>query len=100
MTPLQRGFDSFFGFYGGGGDHFLHTRGFMFHPQVARRHHDEGGTNRQQRKRIKKKPFYGYDFRNGTEEEFAVYGQYTTEVLTQRAVEIINNHDKRWGYGK
>ena len=65
-TPTMRGFHSFFGFYTGAGGHFSHIRG------------------------------KGYDFRRNTRPLPNVRGVYSTSLLTDKAVDIIekNNYKK------
>lgn len=62
-TPTQRGFDSFYGSYGGNSDHFLHT------PVVG-----------------------GYDFRTNLNLDLTANGSYSTDLYTQRAQAIIRDH--------
>ncbi|XP_062508548.1 arylsulfatase B-like isoform X2 [Corticium candelabrum] len=71
-TPTFRGFDSFYGFYGGGEDYFTHKAGA------------------------------GYDFRRdkqpmcGTgcsEVDWDAQGNYSTTLFSDEAVKIVQNHD-------
>eukprot|EP01061_Rhynchopus_euleeides_P034105 TRINITY_DN57808_c0_g1_i1.p1 TRINITY_DN57808_c0_g1~~TRINITY_DN57808_c0_g1_i1.p1 ORF type:complete len:530 (+),score=186.62 TRINITY_DN57808_c0_g1_i1:57-1646(+) len=75
MTPTFRGFDSFYGFYNGGEDYFVHTAG--------------GGTN------------LGYDMRRDTGRrcgrgcsvvDYAANNTYSTTLFTQEAVNVVENH--------
>ncbi|ROT66186.1 hypothetical protein C7M84_015804 [Penaeus vannamei] len=61
-TPLERGFDTFYGYYGGSEFHFNHTV-----------------TN-------------GYDFRDQREPDFTANGTYATHLFGDRAVRIIEEH--------
>ena len=61
-TPLQRGFDTFYGFWGGGEDYTTHV---------------SGG---------------GFDFRDGEAVHRQAQGSYSTELFASRAVSLINNH--------
>ena len=61
-TPLRRGFDSFFGFWGGGEDHYTHV---------------SGG---------------GFDFRSGEETHWAAAGEYSTNLIAGETVAIIERH--------
>ncbi|GIY38239.1 arylsulfatase B, partial [Caerostris extrusa] len=66
-TPIQRGFDSFFGYYNGLIDYYDYT--FLV------------------------KELYGIDLQNGTEVVRDVRGQYATDLFTEKAKNIIENHD-------
>ncbi|ROT67034.1 hypothetical protein C7M84_014903 [Penaeus vannamei] len=61
-TPLERGFDTFYGYYGGFEFHFSHT--------VSN----------------------GYDFRDQREPDFTANGTYATHLFGDRAVRIIEEH--------
>jgi len=63
--PLNRGFESFLGFYGGGMDFYSHTTGI-------------GNT----------------DFYDGDQIASHLSGQYTTDLFAERAEELIRAHDQ------
>lgn len=63
LTPTKRGFDSFYGPYGGNLDHFLHTG------QVG-----------------------GYDFRDNLDVDLTANGSYSTDLYTNRTLRIIRDH--------
>ncbi|KAL3842664.1 hypothetical protein ACJMK2_020654 [Sinanodonta woodiana] len=62
-TPTFRGFDSFFGSYGGGGDHYTHKR-----------------EN-------------GYDFRWNNTVYKEAEGKYSTNLFAKYAIDVIKAHD-------
>uniref|UniRef100_A0A1B6DDM5 Sulfatase N-terminal domain-containing protein n=2 Tax=Clastoptera arizonana TaxID=38151 RepID=A0A1B6DDM5_9HEMI len=66
-TPLYRGFHSHFGYWLGHKDYYSHLAG-------------EGG-------------YQGYDFRRNMESTWTVFGDYTTDLFTEEAEEIILSHD-------
>lgn len=66
-TPLFRGFDSHLGYWTGHQDYFDHTA-------------VETGT-------------WGYDMRRNLSVAFDLHGKYTTDVISDESVRIINNHN-------
>ena len=64
FTPTYRGFDSFYGFYNGAEDHLTHEC--------------KGG----------------YDFRSNIEVDWAAKGHYSTDLLTEKSINIIKDHSK------
>ncbi|CAL1279741.1 unnamed protein product [Larinioides sclopetarius] len=73
-TPIYRGFDSFFGYYNGYIDHYDYT------------HFTKSRTNFPEH-------FYGIDLHNETGEVKDVRGQYAADLFTEKAKDIIQNHD-------
>jgi len=63
-TPTERGFDSFVGLLEAAGDFYSH--------------------------RI----FGGYDWWNGTQLDGSVVGEYTTDLIKEQAVNVINNYNE------
>lgn len=61
-TPTYRGFDSFYGFYSGAGDYYLHTH------------------------------YGGYDFRLNTSVHYPTKTSYSTTLFGKRAADIVMNH--------
>ena len=75
-TPNFRGFDSFYGLYNAGGDHFTHvtfTVDDLIHGN-----------------RI----FYGLDLRNDTLPDTSKNGSYSTELYTQVIIQAIKKHER------
>ncbi|CAL8320250.1 unnamed protein product [Lota lota] len=72
--PTRRGFDSFFGYLTGSEDYFSHVR---CHPLPSK-------LNR-----------CALDLRDGEEVATGYKGQYSTELLTKRVVNLISQHDPR-----
>ncbi|CAK9301397.1 unnamed protein product [Gordionus sp. m RMFG-2023] len=72
FVPNSRGFDSFFGYYTGGQDHFRHNANGVL----------DNGTR-----------FSGYDFHENYKPYREAIGVYSSELYTKKTIEIIENHD-------
>ncbi|XP_046672064.1 arylsulfatase I-like isoform X1 [Homalodisca vitripennis] len=68
-TPTFRGFDSHFGYYQGFQDYYNHLVKATF------------------------LPYEGYDMRRNLSTDWASQGRYSTDLFTEEAVSIINNHE-------
>ncbi|XP_023720420.1 arylsulfatase B-like isoform X1 [Cryptotermes secundus] len=68
-TPLYRGFDSHYGYWGGHQDYYDHTA------QDSLR-------------------YWGYDMRRDMNVHWASYGRYTTDLFSEEAVRTILQHDE------
>lgn len=66
-TPEKRGFDSHFGYWCGMQDYFDHT-------SVLQK-------------------FWGFDMRRGMDVAWETYGSYTTDLITEESVKLIEKHD-------
>ncbi|XP_044255571.1 arylsulfatase J isoform X1 [Tribolium madens] len=66
-TPLYRGFDSHLGYWTGHQDYYDHT--------------------------AVENPGWGFDMRRNMDLAYDLHGQYSTDVFTQEAVKIIENHN-------
>ncbi|XP_038049342.1 arylsulfatase I-like [Patiria miniata] len=66
-TPSQRGFDSYYGYYNGKGDYWTH-----YDSEV----------------------YSGFDFHMNGSVYKSTYGQYSTNLFTQRAEDVIASHNK------
>jgi arylsulfatase A-like enzyme len=77
QTPTFRGFDSFFGFYQGGQDYFTHKSagGVDLHKDVS--------------------PNCG----KGCSQIADETGNYSTHVFTREAIQVVENHARRFGSG-
>lgn len=73
LTPTRRGFDTFFGHYGAALDYFQRTAELA---NALNPNHNFSA---------------GYDFRNNLEVDRSDEGMYITDLLTKRAVNIIEN---------
>lgn len=70
-VPTSRGFDSFYGFYGGGEDYYKHdVHGWFNHT------------------------FYGYDMRDGTKVDWSANNTYSTELFARQAIDVVAKHDE------
>ena len=74
-TPTFRGFQSFYGFYGGAEDYYAHSSGagLSSHPNTGSR-------------------LSGLDLRNQTSADFNKMGVYSTPLFASEAQRIIRNH--------
>ncbi|OQV17861.1 Arylsulfatase I [Hypsibius exemplaris] len=70
MTPLFRGFDSFFGFYSGNNDYYNYTPTAKFPPGYVK-----------------------FDLWDNLEPGWKYIGQYATELFTEKAVDRILSHN-------
>ncbi|XP_076235831.1 arylsulfatase B [Calliopsis andreniformis] len=66
-TPTYRGFDSHTGFWSGHQDYFDHS--------------------------AVESPYWGLDMRRGLDPAWDLHGQYSTDIFTNEAVKLIENHN-------
>ncbi|XP_068231884.1 arylsulfatase B-like [Palaemon carinicauda] len=74
-TPLERGFDTFYGLYSGASDHYTHKRRFPNQPKR--------GEN----------PGEFLDLRNNTEPDRTKSGHYSTHLFGSAAEEIVRSRN-------
>ncbi|GFT42622.1 arylsulfatase B [Nephila pilipes] len=77
--PTLRGFDTFFGYCNGYIDYYDYTHLAKSRTPPYKGYHQEY--------------FFGIDLRNGTKVVKDVRGQYATELFTDKANDIIQNHN-------
>ncbi|KAF5898019.1 arylsulfatase B, partial [Clarias magur] len=73
--PTRRGFQSFFGYYTGSEDYYTHQRSYFITPLNVTR--------------------CALDLRDGEDPAPMYSGVYSTELFSQRAINIIHNHNKK-----
>lgn len=84
-TPLHRGFDSHYGYWGGHQDYYDHTsvQGVILALYLKSPH-------------IIKSTFqdsWGYDMRRNRSVDWSAYGHYTTRLLSDKSCSIIAEHN-------
>ena len=84
-TPTHRGFDSFYGFYNGAEDYYIHTTGAVVTDHSNDDHLDDDDEYNA--------VYYGLDLRNDTEAVTDKGGVYSTNLFTQAIEEAIYKHD-------
>ncbi|XP_023312068.1 arylsulfatase B-like [Anoplophora glabripennis] len=75
VTPVGRGFDTHFGYWSGFIGYFDYTLG----AQLA-----DGVTT-----------YFGYDLHYNLTAQYQFKGQYSTELFSNKSLEIIDNHDEK-----
>ena len=73
-TPTFRGFDSFYGFYNAGEDHFTHITSAL----------NDSDTF----------VYFGLDLRNNTLPDHSKNGVYSTTLFTEAIIQAIDKHDR------
>merc|ERR1719427_303201 len=73
-VPTRRGFDTFYGYYGGAEDYYTKLHKVPCHEENVY--------------------FTGYDFRDNEKVDFTASKNYSTYQYRDRAINLINNHDK------
>ncbi|XP_066985393.1 arylsulfatase B-like [Macrobrachium rosenbergii] len=81
-TPTRRGFDTFYGFYGGGEDHFTHKEPSRIE-----------GIGRKKNKKRSKTAYL--DLRNGTALDDTQEGVYSAHLFASTAEEIVRSRDPK-----